>query len=115
VRDCNGWVHVDSWHYPSKFVEGALAFDAVEFLGFPVDAFFDPFQTVGGGLKQMPLRAGLRPANRYGRTTTDALSTPDCWRQNSGLTTLNVTNPMNPILETSQSRSFYQTMRRRLD
>ena len=42
----------------SKLVERSLAFDAVELFGFPVDALFDHFETVGGGLEHDPLRAG---------------------------------------------------------
>ena len=45
---------------PSELVEGTLAFDAVEFLGFPVDDLFDHFEVVGGGLEQNPLRAGTQ-------------------------------------------------------
>lgn len=41
----------------SELDEKPLAFDAVELLGFPVDALFDHFETVGGGLTQNPLRA----------------------------------------------------------
>ena len=34
------------------------AFDAVELLGFPVDALLDHFEAVGGCLEQVLLRAG---------------------------------------------------------
>ena len=50
----------------SKLVEGPLAFDAVELFGFPVDALFDHFETVGGGLKQNPVRAGTEIVRRNG-------------------------------------------------
>ena len=42
----------------SKLVEGPLAFDSVELLGFPVDALLDHFEAVGRGLEQVLLRAG---------------------------------------------------------
>ena len=48
----------------SKLVERALAFDAVELFGFPVDALFDHFEAVGRCLEQVPLRAGLQIAGR---------------------------------------------------
>jgi len=44
----------------SKLVERPLAFDTVEFFGLPVDALFDYFEAVGGGLEHDPLRTGLQ-------------------------------------------------------
>ena len=42
------------------------ACDAVELLGFPVDALFDHFEAVGWGLEHDPLRAGTEIGGRGG-------------------------------------------------
>ena len=43
----------------SELVEGAETFDAVEFLGFPVDGFLDHLQAIGGRFQEQTL--GARP------------------------------------------------------